>query len=116
MLIQVKDKEAARDNSDALEELTVKDEKRRKGKIQPFLDWLQLNEIDTSKIAIEPMGSTGLGVMTKVPLKSDEVVFVIPEKVMMTTANAKASKLRKREVTVFISYVKSNENENVILR
>jgi hypothetical protein len=93
MLIPVKEKESARDNSDALGELTLTDDKRRRGKIQPFLDWLQLNEIDTSKITVEPLGGTGLGVITKFPLKCEEVVFVIPEKAMLTTANAKQSKL-----------------------
>jgi len=97
LLTQVKEKEAARDSVDALQDLTIQsDEKRRKGKIQPFLDWLQINEIDTSKITIEPLGNMGLGVFTKAPIKSDEMVFVIPEKAMMTTANARNSKLSKK--------------------
>jgi len=89
---QIQEKEAARDSSDCMD-----NEKKRMDAIQPFMDWLEIHDVNTSKLRIRKVGNnSGLGLVTKVPIKAGDEVLLIPEKIMMTTTNARESKLSKR--------------------
>lgn len=91
---QIQTIEAGRDATDSLlSESSLNHSKTRLTAVEPFMEWLRLQQVDTRSFEIMDMESSGLGLVTKVSIKAGDQVLVIPEKIMMTTLNAKESKL-----------------------
>lgn len=93
LIQKIKEREAGRDNQDKSE--NVQDEKtRREQDLPEFVSWLQRNEAVFDKVRIGPV-TDGFGMKANSQLKSGEVVFTVPKKIVLSAEKARNSKLCK---------------------
>lgn len=65
----------------------------REGKFSLFLEWLQVNKVDTSSVQIHNFAGYGFGLQAAKDLKEGEKFLSIPRDLMMTPASASESAL-----------------------
>ncbi|XP_035704738.1 actin-histidine N-methyltransferase isoform X2 [Folsomia candida] len=101
LIAKIKEREAYRDGNlnnsssiDDVKQLMIADNERRKERFPTFFEWLHLNDINPDKVEISYNDAQGFGLKTKVPLDTNDVVFDIPRKAIITSAVARESKLK----------------------
>jgi hypothetical protein len=86
------------DTSEESKDMDLESRKREKH-FPAFLDWLRQYDINPDKVEISYKDpSNGFGMVTKVPIKAGDVVFVIPQRIILTSQVAKESKLSKQKL------------------
>lgn len=93
MIRKIKEREAGRDNQDR-QDGSQNETSRRNAELPEFQQWLLRNQTDFDKIRIGPV-TDGFGLKANEPLKSGELVFIVPKSIVLSAEKARSSKLCK---------------------